>query len=211
MAARDQFLFINGILTSPGAANEWTDRAVQWFNMNAPDGVVADKFEYYSPALLRRFFQRGHIDNLAEVIANYGGARLHLVGHSNGCELIAQALRYTSAPIASVHLIAGAVDRDFNTNGLSLRLLRGQVKRVVCYCSHGDNVLKYFARPSQIFGFLGLGYGDLGLRGPTGVQATAGCTVETYWRETYGHSDWFANEHFGETMNRIMHRALEPR
>lgn len=202
---RHVFIFVNGILARPGEAFAWTDRAVQWFNNNAADGTVSDKFEYYSPALLRRFFQRGHAMDLAETMAQYPGARLHLVGHSNGCDLIARAIRLTAAPIASLHLISGAVERDFARNGLGERLVRGQIGAVFCLCSKGDQVLRYFARPSQVFACLGVGYGDLGLRGAANPVPAR---VRHVWRDTMGHSDWFTAENFDRTMATVLNQSL---
>lgn len=204
---RDVFLFVNGILTRPGDAFAWTDRAVQWVNRNAPDGVVSEKFEYYSPALLRRLFQNKHARDLAETIAQYPGARLHLVGHSNGCDLIARAVRLTSAPIASIHLIAGAVDRDFAANGLGERLARGQIGGVYCLCSRGDLILGRLARASRLLTLGLLGYGDLGCRGPI---SHAFPRVFTVWRSSLGHSDWFNATEFERTLATVHTQALHP-
>lgn len=209
---RDVFIFVNGILTRPGEAFAWTDRAVQWMNLHAADGVVSDKFEYYAPALLRRLYQRGHADDLAETIAQYPGARLHLVGHSNGCDLIARAVRLTSTPIASVHLIAAALERDFAKNGLGERLARGQIGAAYCLCSRGDMVLGRLARATQLLGFLGLGYGDLGGRGPFAPEAgqLAAWRVRTIWRNTLGHSDWFSPAEFERTLSTVLTQSLHP-
>lgn len=209
--ARDVLLFINGILTRPGDAFAWTDLAVRWMINHGPAMTRGDRFEYGCPALLRRFFLRGHACDLARVIGEYAAGhghhpRLHLAGHSNGCELIARAVQLSSAPIASIHLIAGAVDRDFRVNGLGDRILRGQVGKAWCYCSHGDYVLKYAARPSQIFKAIGLGYGDLGGRGPIGV--TPQHRIETHWADDYGHSDWFLPDNFDRTMRLVLTNAL---
>jgi pimeloyl-ACP methyl ester carboxylesterase len=208
---RDLVIFINGILTRPGNAFAWTDDAVRWMNRKASDRFAADKFEYHSPALLRRLFIRGHAEDLARTISDYVSdevpPRLHLVGHSNGCELIARAVQLTGARIASLHLISGAVERDFGKNGLGTRLARGQVGKVWCYCSHGDHVLKYLARGSQIVTFGALGYGDLGYRGPAGVEDPILNRVETHWENELGHSDWFGQPHFEATMSRL-HRNL---
>ncbi|HSV73447.1 MAG TPA: hypothetical protein VLH79_06785 [Chthonomonadales bacterium] len=199
---RDVFIFANGILTNPGNARAWTDRAVQWFH-NRTD-AAADKFEYYSPALLRWVFQRKNAVALAETIAEYPGARLHLVGHSNGCDLIARAVRMTSAPIASLHLISAALERDFGKNGLGERLARGQIGNVFCLCSRGDKVLTYLARASRVATLGLLGYGDLGCRGPENAPHH----VWTTWCNTLGHGDWFEPAHFDRTMETILTQAL---
>lgn len=206
---RHAFLFVNGILTRPGNARGWTDRAVHWFNQRE-EGVACYPFEYYSPALLRFAFQRGHARDLAETIDEYAGHRIHLVGHSNGAELIERALAITPIRIDTIHLVAGAVERDFSKNELGRALNRGQVRRVFCLCSRGDAVLKYLARPSQVFQFLGLGYGDLGHRGPVLTALNDTQSVRTAWRDTLGHSEWFSAANFEATMETIRSQAFHP-
>jgi len=202
---RDQFLFINGILTMPGNSRAWTDKAVQWFNRNAPENAVSDKFEYYSPALLRRLYQDGHAADLAEVISEYAGARIHLVAHSNGCDLIARALRPTSTQIHTIHLISAALERDFELNGMGERITRGQIHRIYCLCSKGDKVLGVLARATQVATLGLLGYGDLGCRG---AKKPVPPRVHHYWRDTMGHSDWFNPSNFTTTMDEILTQAM---
>lgn len=200
--SRDVFIFVNGILTRPGNAFAWTDRAVHWFNRNE-EHARCYAFEYGCPALLRFAFQAGFARDLAETLAQYDPTdRLHLVGHSNGCDVIARAIRLTSAPIASVHLISAALNRDFSATGLAERLRRGQIRTVYCLCSRGDQVLRYLAPASRI-ATLGLaGYGDLGCKGPL-VPADVGDRVRTLWRNTLGHGDWFSAEEFERTMETV--------
>jgi len=205
---RDLVIFINGILTRPGNAFAWTDEAVRWLNRQDLAHVAADRFEYFCPPLTRRLFLARDAQNLARAIAEYtAGApdcRLHLVGHSNGCELIARAVQLTGTRFATLHLISGAVERDFTKNGLGERLQRGQIGAVYCYCSRGDAVLKYFARGSQLITGGLLGYGDLGYRGPAGVGSPAFNPVETHWETSFGHSDWFSAQNFDQTMQRVL-------
>lgn len=205
------FIFVNGILTRPGNARGWTDRAVHWFNRHE-QGVACYPFEYYSPALLRFVFQRGHARALAETIAEYRGMRLHLVGHSNGCDLIARAIALTPVKVQvdTVHLISAALERDFAKNHLGAALNCRQLRRVFCLCSKGDGVLKYLARPSQIFGCVGLGYGDLGYRGPALNGLNDTLSVRTTWRNGLGHGDWFDAGNFERTMETIRAQATHP-
>lgn len=208
--ARDVFIFVNGILTNPGNAKAWTDRAEEWFNLHAPSTVVTVKHEYFCPALTRRLFLRGDTADLAETLAAYAAAeyRVHLVAHSNGAELSARAIAQSGVRIASLHLIQGAVDRNFHRNGLNRARGRGQLGPVFCYCSHGDAVLKYLALASRIATLGFAGYGDLGYHGPEAVEIVPASTVETVWRHAYGHSDWFSPEHFGATMHHVLFHAL---
>jgi pimeloyl-ACP methyl ester carboxylesterase len=208
--ARDVFIFVNGILTNPGNAQAWTDRAEEWFNLHAPGTVLTVKHEYFCPALTRRLFIRGDTANLAAALAAYAAPiyRVHLVAHSNGAELSARAIAQSGVRVASLHLIQAAADRNFHRNGLNRARERGQLGNVYCYCSRGDAVLKYLALASRL-ATLGLaGYGDLGYHGPEAVEPCATSTVETLWRNQFGHSDWFTAENFGATMHHVLFHAI---
>lgn len=196
------FILVNGILTNPGDARAWTDRAVTWLHNFAPEPVQAEKFEYFASALTRRFHQQRHAEELAALIRQYAGRKINLVGHSNGCDLILRALAITSTEIAAVHLVAAACDEDFDRNGLNEDLACGQVARVHVYTSPDDGVLKWAARPSRLlFGWLGLGYGLLGLVGPKFALQTG--KVTRHDRPGFGHSSWFTDENFSATFNLI--------
>ncbi len=201
--ARPVYIVVNGILTNPGDARAWTDRIVTWLHSHAHVDVQAEKFEYFASALTRRLRQQRHADELAALIRNYAGRKIHLVGHSNGCDLIIRALKVTHTEIASVHLIAAACDEDFDRNGLNEDLTCEQLGCVHVYTSPDDGVLKYLGRTSRaLLGWLGLGYGLLGLVGPKFV--TRAERVWRYDRPGFGHSTWFAEEHFVETVNLIL-------
>lgn len=204
---RHVFLFVNGILTSPGNARAWTDRAVQWMNVRPAPGqeVVSDKFEYFSPALLRRLFQGRHARELAYTLSQYQGARLHLVGHSNGCDLIARAIARTQLHVSTVHLIAAAIDRDFRKNGFGPLLASGQVGACFCFCSLADTVLTRWARASRLATFGLLGYGDLGAYGAAEPWPRR---VHHVVRSGLGHSDWFAGGEFDRTLQSVLYQAL---
>ncbi len=206
MRTEPVFIVVNGILTNPGEAREWTDRAVTWLHSMADENVQAEKFEYFASALTRRFRQQRHAEDLAALIRHYTGRQIHLVGHSNGCDLILRALATTSTEIASVHLVAGACDEDFDRNGLNEDITCGQVRHVHVYTSPDDGVLKWAARPSRLlFGWLGLGYGLLGLVGPKFVTLSE--RVWRYDRPGFGHSTWFTDDNFAATFNRILVNA----
>lgn len=203
------YIVVNGILTNPGDARAWTDRAVTFLHSADSVDVQAEKFEYFASALTRRFKQQRHADDLAALIRNYNGREIHLVGHSNGCDLILRALSITHTSIASIHLIAGACDEDFDRNGLNEDLACGQLQHVHVYTSPDDCVLKYAGRASRLlFGWLGLGYGLLGLVGPKFV--TRAERVWRYDRPGFGHSTWFAEENFANTFNLILHNNRHP-
>lgn len=202
------YIAVNGILTLPGSSRAWTDRATTWFHSESRALIQAEKFEYFATPLTRRLRQHAHARDLADLIRSYAGRRIHLIGHSNGCDLILRALALDSTPLASIHLIAAACDEDFNRNGLNNALLFDQLGAVHVYTSPDDAALKWAARPSRaLLGWLGLGYGILGLVGPQRVleYADQRHLVHRYDRPGFGHSTWFADPHFDATLNLVLH------
>lgn len=209
MRTEPVYIVVNGILASPGDARGWTDRAVTWLHNEAEVNVQAEKFEYFASALTRRIRQQAHAEDLAALIRRYSGREIHLVGHSNGCDLILRALRLTTTGVRSVHLIAAACDEDFDRNGLNEDLVSGQLGNVHVYTSPDDGVLKWAARPSRwLLGWAGLGYGLLGLVGPKFEARPELVTRDD--RPGYGHSTWFSDEHFVETFKLILVRSRYP-
>jgi pimeloyl-ACP methyl ester carboxylesterase len=187
MSQRTCYIAINGIRTNPGDAEGWTDRFVTWINTRLPDGVVAEKFEYYCSALLRRVRQRERADEIAKKVGYYrrAGYRIVLVGHSNGCDLIARVLEACGAEIDAAHLISPAADEDDFADAIR----EGLIRRVHIYGSHNDGALLFASITRPLIGWLGLGYGSMGLRG----QEFASLFPEVakdHSKHTYGHSTW---------------------
>jgi pimeloyl-ACP methyl ester carboxylesterase len=193
-----QFVFANGILNCPGSSRGWTDLAVQW--VNARTEHRADRFEYFSPILCRRLFLNRWTRDFAEVLSAYAGQELVLVGHSNGCELICRALRISGVTVSHLHLISGACAADCYTNGLNAALRSGRVGEVTAYVAEKDLPMK-IARVSQnLIGWLGLGYGTLGLNGPTKIDPAVQERVTVVREPNFGHSTWFEPQHFDDLM-----------
>lgn len=184
---RTCFIAINGIRTNPGDAEGWTDRFVTWINTRLPDGVVAEKFEYYCSALLRRIKQRERADEISKKVGYYrrAGYRVVLVGHSNGCDLIARVLEACGAEIDAAHLISPAADDD----DFAEAIREGTIRRIHLYGSRNDMALKFARMTRPLIGWLGLGYGSLGLRGPE-FAALFPEVVHDHSDDTCGHSTW---------------------
>lgn len=196
------YIFINGILTFPGDAANWTGRAVTWVQTRSPH--KAEKVEYYAGPLDRVFGQAERAQKLSRTLEFYSGWDIVLVGHSNGCDVILDALRARELPdLAELHLISGACEADFDINGLNDALLERDIDSVRVYVAGRD---KWLRLASTWTGKL-FGYGTLGLHGALDVAATVAQNVTETLRPNYGHSDWFAPEHFGETMRGICPEA----
>lgn len=186
-AKRTCFIAINGIRTNPGDAEGWTDRFVTWINTRLPDGVVAEKFEYYASAILRRIKQRQRADEIAKKVGYYrrAGYRVVLVGHSNGCDLIARVLEACGAEIDAAHLISPAADEE----DFAEAIREGLIRRIHIYGSKNDGALKFAASTRPLIGWMGLGYGSLGLRGRE-FAARFPAVVHDHSDDSCGHSTW---------------------
>lgn len=189
------YIYVCGIRTWPGSSKNWTGKAATW-TMTRPEHH-AEKIEYYSPGLFSRSLgQAARAEKLVKTMHEFlsRGRRVILVGHSNGCDVALDALRQVGWPkIAELHLISGAIEADFNKNGLNEAGLK--IGRVVVYVAGRDQALALAASPLGRF----FGYGDLGRTGPVNHE----WPVEVVNEPEFGHSDWFLPEHFDRTMRML--------
>lgn len=205
------YIFVNGILTVPGSASNWNRRAVTWTHLHTEHR--AESLEYLSTVLMRPFFQRRRARKLANKIRFYAAARWEIVlaGHSNGCDVIVDALRMIDShprhtPIRGVHLIAAACDRDFEANGLNAAIRNERITHNVRVYVGGKDIALRLA--STIPGWL-LGYGTLGLCGPSELDYDASKKVITHVEPTFRHGTWFGEKHFEQTLRLITDQPFE--
>lgn len=197
---RRTYLFIPGIRQrrdhrKPG---DWADRAASWMRAQ---GHEAECYEYFSTAIFRRWMgaQNKRVDACREILKGRTGVTL--VGHSNGGDIICRLLKKCPQMVfESVHLIAPAVTADFRRNGLNEALISGQVDQLFVYGSENDRALWLGGASEKVFGWMGLGYGDLGRAGPKHVAPAAACRLKPDWRNAFDHSTWFVGDHFARTM-----------
>lgn len=187
IAQRTIFICINGIRAKPSDPRGWTDEFVTSLNIETPEWVQAEKFEYFTSALFRWMSQRKHASELARKVNAYlnAGYRVVLIGHSNGCDLIAR-LFAMDMRIDAAHLFAAAAyENDFEA-AIQHRLVR----RVHLYGSPDDAALKTACITSRLLNWFGVGYGSLGLRGQTLADKYPDI-VQDHSIKGYGHSTWF--------------------
>lgn len=186
------YIYICGILTWPGSSKNWTGKAATW-TMTRPKHQ-AEKIEYFSPGLFSRSIgQEARAEKLVKTMHEFlsRGRRVILVAHSNGCDVALDALRKMGWPeIAELHLISGAIEADFDKNGLNQA--RNKIGRVVVYVAGLDKALALAASPLGRF----FGYGALGRTGPINPWWQVDVVVEP----EFEHSDWFDDAHFDQTM-----------
>jgi len=195
---RTVYLAINGIRFKPGTARGWPERLCDWINCRMPDGVIADRREYYTTAVTRFIKQRRRTDELGRKVSRFknAGYRVVLVGHSNGCDIIGRLLRDIGTEVASCHLFAPAAqEADFED-----ALINDVVQRIHIYGSINDKALQWGKITRVLGGWAGLGYGSLGLRGGEFAAAFPGRVID-HSNNTFGHSTWFTE---GQTFERTM-------
>lgn len=184
---RTVYICINGIESDPSNQRGWTDEFVTELNLRTPAGAQAEKFEYHTRALTRFFRQRQRADELVRRINRYAGGnyRVVLIGHSNGCALIAMALDL-GVRVDCLHLFSpAAFEKDFEA-AIHARLVR----RIHIYGSPDDLALKGASLTSRFLRLIGLGYGSMGLRGAEFARQFPGI-VQDHSIPGYGHSTWF--------------------
>ncbi|MEN8134312.1 MAG: alpha/beta hydrolase [Thermodesulfobacteriota bacterium] len=185
-------IFVNGILTLPGESDNWNGKAVTWTHLNTP--FRAEKVEYLVGPISRVLGQKKRARKLIKTLRFYQGWRIILVGHSNGCDVILDALRKMDWPrIERLHLLSGACEADFDKNGLNEAGTR--IGSICVYVAKRDRALRL---ADTITGRL-LGYGALGKSGPINPALP----VETVAEPKFRHSDWFKAEHFKTTMQKL--------
>jgi hypothetical protein len=114
------YIFVNGIFTVPGEHN-WTDAAVKWIQTNAPE-ATAEEFEYFTTAFWRNATDWWLGRQLAKRIRTLvgAGAGLVIVAHSNGADVVLDALRRCGYPkISQLHLLSPACAEDCEVSGLA--------------------------------------------------------------------------------------------
>lgn len=184
------FLFVNGILTRPGVAENWTARAVTWTHIHTPH--KAEKIEYFTSVLARPLNNRHRAEKLATALDYYlrAGFEITIAAHSNGADVALDALKSRAWPrIKALHLISPANEADFDRNGLNASLDR--IAELSVWIAETDWALRLAGTlPGRL-----LGYGTLGRRGP--VNARRPVQVR---RAGFGHSAWFAPDQLDLTL-----------
>ncbi len=200
MPRHRKYIFINGVRTDSNNLQGWHFRAARWVDDNTD--YKADTYHYTVPGSFAWLKRARLVDELVECIDKTGQGGLRdvvLVGHSFGTDLICRALAKSPETVAhSLHLIGGAAQDSFKTNGLNQSLKEGQIGSVTVYFNPGDPVLggwrfwKY------------LGYGKLGLNGATDIDPAIKHRVECIECPGVGHSGYFdPGPSFNTTMQYI--------
>jgi hypothetical protein len=192
---------VPGILSWPGKADSWTDRAVTIAHTKL--GIYGEKLEYLSGVLTRSIHQQSRAENLAIRIEEYTrrGFQVFLRGHSNGCDVILRALPMIDHHVEAVQLIAAAAEADCWENGVNLFLRQGKVGRFIFCCSPNDRALWLARITHNLLSKFSAGYGSLGFTGPRNIAQSTRYRIRTIWAEGFDHGDWVSPEHLLATMS----------
>lgn len=184
------YIFVPGVLSYPGSARNWTDRAVTWIHQRQTC-ECAEKFEYMALPASRNFLAARRASELASLINRYPieSFSLVLAGHSFGCELIRRALLIADRPANFVHLFAPACSSEPRRHRLKGLVTAGTVGFLSLYISTRDRVLTGH--------FLG------GIP-PDIVRAQFSDEHHTtVTHRSFGHSGWFTAAHFEQSMRAV--------
>lgn len=187
------FLFVNGILTFPGGSENWTGRAVTATHLFTQH--KAEKVEYFTSALTRSIMQSRRADKLVRVLQFYVGWDKVIVAHSNGADVVMDALRKHATAIRHLHLVSPAITSDCAKNGLADLLKTRAIQTLTIYMAKKDKPL----RMAKLWPAKWLGYGALGIEFPKGLTDN----FIIHQEESFGHSTWWDDEHFQSTMELI--------
>lgn len=203
------YFYINGIMNKPENATGWTDRATTWTHVNRSDDFCfAEKLEYFVDPFFRRRKQQKLAQKFAKRISFYESDEwdIYLVGHSNGCDIILRILKLldNNQIIKEIHLVSPACCSDFEKNGILDYIRLEKVGKVKVYIAGSDKAMKVATLSSKLFGFIGLGYGDMGGMNPNHLRTIIGQRNVIYEKD-YGHSTWFMedNGNFDSFMGKV--------
>jgi hypothetical protein len=191
---RVAYLLVRGILWQPGFARDWTDRMSTMINTRTSNGV-ADNFQYYVGPITRNFRDTYLAEQFSEMLAEYtnagfDGPRLVIAAHSNGADVVLDALRLLAYPrVKALHLFSPAVD--------ALAVLSARnVEELHVYHAGRDWALGL----AQTVAGKALGFGSVArdianLRTDPRVRLTI--------VESFGHDSWFAGAATDATFRHI--------
>ncbi len=191
------YVLLPGVRSDPRDWANWAPRMATEINLLT--SAKADEFRYMAFALTPKARQEERAEYVRSLAqrAYSAGYDVVLVGHSNGCEVIRQALEGLPPIVHSVHLIAGATEADMELAGWNRFLRKGIVGHLFIYKGTRDRVLQWIAAAGAF-----LGYGRLGWLGPKNIAPDQAHKI-TVIERPYEHCEWFEGFAFAQTREAI--------
>ena len=165
----DVFLTVHGVrhrALNRRRWGDWQQLLLEWMVQYHGATVRVVNFRYwYVPAILSWLvsifrladrWSRRYLKYLNIVCEQFPNARIHLVGHSRGTDIIHYACEQDpDIVVDSIHLMAGVVSSHVENTVFERMLSTGQVRRVVSYFSKKDLVVKFAPPPYGHLGYWG--------------------------------------------------------
>jgi len=202
--SRVVFLFEHGINALPSDWRDWTNRAI--FHVHDQTPYHAQSLEYFAGPIVAHFRHRHLADGFAKLVCRYAGNgwKIVVVAHSNGARIVVEGLRRARWPrVEELHLVCGAVDANFERNGLNAALYDRKIGSAHVYVAGLDRAMQIedTLLGRQLFGIRSE---PLGLFGPLHVRPSLAGRVHVVRRspwDEYGHSDCWRARNFERTMD----------
>lgn len=194
------YYFINGINTFPGLSKNWNGKAVTGIHKRLANTTAkAEKIEYFTMPFSRVLANNYRAEKLLKVNEHYGEFRKIVVAHSNGADVILDALRLSPFKIDRLILISAAVTDDCGPDGNRINILmdNGLINILEVWIGKKDIPLRLGKTGiGRLFG-----YGSLGLDGPDNFEFKKSPRYIERVKEDYGHSTWFDDENIEGNMD----------
>lgn len=195
------YVFIGGILGDPESANEFSDKAEAYVEMNVK-GAHATTLPYRSDVVFRRMGQEERVNNLDLILSRLDGRKIILVSFSNGGDIVERMTKRNKFEIEEIHLVASASENDFRKNGYNKALSEDMINKMFVYYSKKDKALQKAKWSSYLLSWVGLGYGFLGLTGPRNLLGRFKHRVAALEYDL-DHNEYFNSDNFPKLMKQI--------
>lgn len=201
-------LLVEGINNDPQSWNDWPNRVAPMVNERSGESAdwKAQGLLYGTDALTVGVSEAERVQTFADMLKSYAGAEIHAWAHSNGTRVVASALPLApQVKIKTLHLLCGALDADFESNGLNAALRSGQVEHIYAYIATEDSAMRVENTvPGDLLFGIPLGHKPLGLAGPTNVDPNFIARVHVIDWTGYDHSTCWDDAHFDGTVDQVM-------
>lgn len=200
-----------GINNQPESWSDFLNRMSPIVNLRGD--WRADGIYYATSALTVGANEPERVQTCANKLKAYSPVETHVMGHSNGTRVILDGwLAAGRPPLATVHLLCGACDADFDANGINAGLLEGLIGDVFVYVASEDEAMRiedtFVGKP--IFD-LPENHQPLGLAGAKNINPAVASRVHRIDWIGFGHSTCWNEQNFMATVFQVLNLAERPR
>ena len=133
----------HGINSVPSSWRDWVNRAIAFTHLNTPHKAQT---LFPSPTALTVFCRESERSKAFGKMLRWYSVNdwnIIIVGHSNGTRVTLEGMRLAGYPrIQALHLVCGACDANFETNGVNAALRKTSLQKVFVYAGGKDWAMK---------------------------------------------------------------------